>query len=415
MATSAALPLPPEPAPRVSLPSLIARETRRRRRRRIAWAVAALLVPAAGVGAWAALRPRPAPLEARFRSLPVSHGDLVREVRATGRVEAVSTVAVGAEISGRIAAVEVDFNDRVKAGQVLARFDKASLEAQRAQSNALVAAARAAVAQARFDAEQARRTRLRSDELFAKRAQSESEHEAAVTAAALSEARLRAAQAQLAAQEASNAIARTNLGHAVIRSPIDGVVITRAVDPGQTVASMLQTPVLFTLAADLEKMEVEAEVDEADIGEVQVGQRALFTVNAWPDRTFEGRVLEVRNSPRVVQDVVTYAAVVRVDNRERLLRPGMTASVRIETAKVRDVDRVPNAALHFTPPGETRPAEGDVVWRLAGGALERVGVRAGISDGELTAIESGVLVAGAPVLVELTPVGKKAYGLDRAP
>lgn len=415
MATPATGPLRFEPAAKVSLPEVVARETRRRRRRRVAWLAAALLAPLAAAVAVVALRPRPPPLEERFRQQPVSRGELVREVQATGRLDAVSSVAVGAEISGRIATVEVDFNDPVEAGQVLARFDRASLEAQRAQSNAMVAAARAAVAQAASDLEQARRSLERSRQLFSQKAQSEMEHEGASTAVALAEARWSAARAQLAAQEANNVLARTNLDHAVIRSPIDGVIISRNIEPGQTVASLLQSPVLFTVAADLQRMEVETNVDEADVGEVKVGQPAAFTVNAWPGRTFAGKVVAVRNAPQVVQDVVTYVAVVRVDNDDLALRPGMTASVRIEVARVADAVQVPNAALHFTPPGQARPGRGDAVYRLDRGRIEEVPVRAGVTDGEHTAIAAEGLAPGDQVLVDLTPEGKKAYADGRAP
>jgi HlyD family secretion protein len=346
----------------------------------------------------------------RFRAVGVIHGNLVREVRATGHVEAVSTVSVGAEISGRIATVEVDYNDHVKAGQILARFDRTALEAQRAQSSALAVSAQAQVAQARFDLAQAKRNAKRSDDLFARQAIAESEREAASTALSLAGERVRAAVATLGAQEASATVARTNLDHSVIRAPIDGVIITRDVDPGQTVASMLQTPVLFTLAADLTKMEVVAAVDEADIAEITLGQVAPFTVNAYQHRTFEGVVTEVRNAARVVQDVVTYGAVIAIQNADLALKPSMTASVRIRTGVVENVDQVPNAALRFSPPGEaivTTPG----VWIIEGQELRRHAVTPGLSDGELTAIAADELPTASQVIVDLTPAGKKAYAL----
>lgn len=400
---------------RVPLPELIAREKRRARQRRWRWLSLLLLVPLSIAGVWALARPKPVPVGERFRQQPVKHGDLVREVRATGQVEAVTTVLVGAEISGRIATVNVDYNDHVTAGQVMATFDRASLEAQRAQTNALVAAGRATTAQAKADLEQARRNRVRADELFAQHAITATEHENAVTSALVTEARLRAAEAQLAAQEANAAVAKTNLDHSVIRAPIDGVVITRNVDPGQTVASMLTTPTLFTVAADLTRMEVVAAVDEGDIAGVKPEQLASFTVTAWPDRTFQGVVAEVRNAARIVQDVVSYDAVVSVDNADLALRPGMTASLRIRTGEAKDIDSVPNAALHFTPPGEKRPASGDAVWVLDGDTPVLVPVEPGISDGEWTAVRSAGLSPGRQVLVDLTPKGKVAYGLANAP
>lgn len=393
-----------------SLPALVARERSRRRRRLITWSSLALVTAVAIAAAIIASRPRPAPMAARFRTSQPTKGDLVREVRATGALEAVSTVSVGAEISGRIATVEVDFNQRVTAGQVLARFDVSALEAQRTQSAAVALGAKAQLAQARSDLEQASRNKARSDALFAQKAQTDAEHEAAVTALSVAQARVAASEATLAAQTALATIARTNLDRAIIRSPIDGVIITRNIDAGQTVAATLSSPVLFTVAADLRKMEVLASVDEADIAEVHPGQRVTFTVTAFPERTFEGSVTEVRNAARVVQDVVTYGVVVEVDNLDLALRPGMTASVKIRTGFVADVQRVPNAALHFTPPGEAK-SEQPRVWWLEGDALVNRAVTPGLSDGEDTALEGAPLPPNVALLIDLSPEGKKAYGL----
>jgi HlyD family secretion protein len=394
------------------LTALIERERQRRRRTHIAWWVALGCIPIVAAGAWITLRPRPVPLAARFRMQAVSQGDLVREVRATGRLEAVTTVQVGAEISGRIASVEVDYNARVRAGQVLARFDRAALSAQLTQSTATLAAARAALEQARTDRDRTAADLARAEQLHARKILADADYRTAVATTRLNEQRVAAAEAQLAAQQAANSVARTNLDHAVIRAPIDGVVITRNVDPGQTVASMLQTPVLFTVAADLRRMRVVAAVDEADIGELAIGQTTTFTVDAYPDRVFQGVVTEVRNSPVIVQDVVTYGVVVVVDNQDQALKPGMTASVRIRTAAASHVLSVPNAALRFTPPGEQSGHEPGV-WILEGGALRRVAVQPGISDGESTEVSSHALDAGSSVIVDLTPEGRKADGSFR--
>jgi HlyD family secretion protein len=337
-------------------------------------------------------------------------GDVVREVRATGHVEAVTTVQVGAEISGRIASVEVDYNDAVKAGQVLARFDRDVLVAQQAQGLASLAAARASLEQAKTDREHTARDLVRIEQLHKTGALSDAEEDNSRAAARLASERVLAADANLSAQEAAYSVARTSLEHSVIHSPIDGIVITRNVDPGQTVASVFQTPVLFTVAADLRKMRVIAAVDEADIGEVAANQRASFTVNAYPDRTFEGVVTEVRNSPVVVQDVVTYGAVIEVDNLDLALKPGMTASARVRTATAKNTMRVPAAAIRFMPPGESS-ADRPGVWLLEGNALRRVDVTPGVSDGELTAVSPGPLVPGRMLLVDLTPQGRKAYGV----
>jgi HlyD family secretion protein len=339
----------------------------------------------------------------------VTEGDVVREVHATGHVEAVTTVQVGAEISGRLASVEVDFNDRVRAGQVMARFDRALLATQLAQARATLSAAQAALSQADVDAGHALSNLARTEQLYRQKIAPDTDYENAFVAARVAQQRFLAAQAQVAAQQAAYDLARTTMSHAEIRSPIDGIVVTRNVDPGQTLASVFMTPVLFTVAADLSKMRVLAAVDEADIGEVLPGQSASFTVNAWPERTFVGAVTEVRNSPAIVQDVVTYQAVIEVANPDLALKPGMTASVRVRTASALHTLRVPAAALHFSPPDQP---EHDTpgLWIFRNRALHRVEVRAGISDGQLTAI-SGDPPAGTAVLLELTPAGRTAYGL----
>ncbi len=393
-----------------SLATLIEGENRRKRRRRVVLLSLLALIPLLSVAGWRVVRPKPVAMAARFRSAAVSRGDILREVSATGHLEAITTVQVGAEISGRISNVEVDYNDRVTAGQVLARFDRAALSAQQAEIRATLAAARSALEQAKTDRDHAATQKARAEQLFASNLVSESERDNASNAARLATQRVAAAEAQLAAQQAAASLAKTNLDHTIIRSPIDGVVITRNVDPGQTVASMLQTPVLFTVAADLRRMHVIAAVDEADIGEVALKQTATFTVNAYPNRTFEGLVTEVRNSPQTVQDVVVYGTEVEVDNADLALKPGMTASVRIRTAVARDVLRVPAAAFQFAPPAE-KANDGLGVWLLSAGALKRVQIRAGTSDGELTAVPNGLLAVGDAVLFELTPDGRKAYGI----
>jgi HlyD family secretion protein len=241
---------------------------------------------------------------------------------------------------------------------------------------------------------------------------SSAEAETADARARLATQRVDAAEAQYVAQQAALQLAETAQDHTVIVSPIDGVVITRNVDPGQTVASALQAPLLFSVAADLRQMQVVAAVDEADIAEVEPDQIATFTVTAFAERLFQGRVTEVRNSPVIVQDVVTYGAVVAVDNLDLSLRPGMTASVRIRTAKAEDVLRLPNAALHFAPPGEAAP-DGKGVWIIDSGVLSRRPLVVGISDGELSELKESGLAEGAEVLTELTLEGRKAYDVGR--
>ncbi len=396
---------------RNSLPQLIQREKRRRWRRWTLFALLLACVPALAAALWIQLRPSPTPFVARFRTARVSVGNILREVHATGRLEAITTVQVGSEISGRLESVEVDHNDHVKAGQVMARFDRSALAAQQAQVQASLAAARAAVEQAKVDRDRALRDSERAERLFANTLIPESERDSVATSARLAQQKVAAAEAQVAAQQASYTLAKTNLDHTLIRAPIDGVVITRNVDPGQTVASIMQTPVLFTVAADLRKMRVIAAVDEADIGDVAVKQAATFTVNAYPNRIFAGVVIEVRSSPEIVQDVVTYGTEVEVDNFDLALKPGMTATVRIRTAAADNVLRAPAAAFQFTPPGE-KPSAEPGVWLLSRGALRRVAVKPGISDGELTSVAPGVLTSGDEVIFELTSEGRKSYGIQ---
>ncbi len=395
------------PPPKSTLLELISRERLRRRHRHlISWSAVAAL-PILAVAVWLALRQRPVPLAARFHLVPVTQGDVLREVRATGHVEAVTMVQIGAETSGRIASVEVDYNDRVKQGQVLARFDRVALEAQLAQTQASAASARAALEQAKTERDRSARDLVRAQQLFDGKSLSETDRDNTSATARLAEQRVAAADAQLAAQQAAHDLARTNLDHAVIHSPIDGIVITRNVDPGQTVASTLQTPVLFSVAADLRRMRVVAAVDEADIGEVAQRQQAFFVVNAYPDRVFDGLVTEVRNSPVVVQDVVTYGTVVEVANLDLALKPGMPASVRIRTATAKDALHAPSSALIHSAwrRPETRPG-----WVLEGLTLPES--TCGLASATAkSGIGRGVLAPGQNVLAELSSEGKKAYGL----
>lgn len=401
-----------KPLARAPLAQVIRDEERRHKRQVLSGVVATLAVIALAVAAYYTFRPKPPPFADRFRVQPVTRGDITREVHATGHAEAVTTVQVGAEISGRIASVEVDFNQRVKKDQVLARFDRMALQAQLAQTAAALAVARTALEQAKTERLQALRTRNRSLQLHQQGSLPDADRDVAEANAELAVQRVASAEAQVAAQSAAWELARTNLSHTEIRSPIDGIVITRNIDPGQSVASVLQSPTLFSVAADLRVMRVIGAVDEADVGEVHEGQTATFSVSAYPEREFTGKVTEVRNAPSVVQDVITYGTVIAADNSDLALKPGMTASVRIRTARAEAVTRVPIAALHFNPPqSSARTTHG--VWVVDGQSLRHVPVRVGISDGEYTAVDASDLPLGAPVIVELTPVGRTAYGLGK--
>ena len=280
-----------------------------------------------------------------FVTAEIQRGDIAVTVTATGTLQALKTVQVGSQISGTILALYADFNDQVKKGQVLAQLDPTFLKAQ-------VAQAQADLEKAVASAELSRREYERALSLFEKNMISESDRDAALTNYDLARAEIKSSQANLDRL-------KTNLAYATITSPIDGVIISRDVDVGQTVAASLQAPTLFTIAQDLAKMEVKTSIDEADIGKIADGQKARFTVDAYPELLFEGLVKQVRLSPQVEQNVVSYDVILNVSNPDLLLKPGMTANVVIEIDKRENVLKVPAAALRFRLSGlrseSTRP------------------------------------------------------------
>src|SRR6478609_5244984 len=280
-------------------------------------AIVLALVALVAAGWWWSTR-KAAAAEGAFRTAAVERGDIRVAISATGTLAAISTVDVGSQISGQVTDVLVDFNDQVHKGQVIARIDPSTYQAQIAQGDAQVASARGDLDLARAARDQAR-------------------------------AQVNAAQAQITQQQASTQTTQLNLQRTVIRSPVDGVVLTRTIEPGQTVAASLQAPVLFQIAEDLSKMEIVLQIDEADIGQVKVGQGVNFTVDAFPDRNFRGNVQQVRLSATNTNNVITYPVVVTVDNRDGVLLPGMTVNAEIEVSRRDDVLKIPNAALRFKP------------------------------------------------------------------
>ncbi|MDP4236244.1 MAG: efflux RND transporter periplasmic adaptor subunit, partial [Bacteroidota bacterium] len=270
------------------LSELIERENKRQANRRLRRRIGLIALPFVLAALWFfVLAPKPVPMAMRFRMSHLSTGDIVREVRATGEVEAVTTVQVGAEVSGRLASVQVDFNDRVKKGQVLARFDLTLLQAEYNQAATAATAAVSARNQAKTNRDKSKLDFDRTKKLYDQKLLAQSDYDAAVAIMRNADESVDAAEAQLLSLKAAATVARTNLKHGTIFAPIDGIIITRNIDSGQTLASVFQTPILFSVAADLEKMQVIAAVDEADIGELKEGQHATFTVNAYPDRVFE--------------------------------------------------------------------------------------------------------------------------------
>ncbi len=279
----------------------------------------------------------------------ITRGDIVSTVTATGELNALNVVEIGTQVSGTVQEIYVDYNSVVKAGQLLALIDPSVLRLTLSESEASLAVYQASVASAQASLADSQRQLARNKELLdrkliARSTVDTSETDVAVRRAALREAQSRVVQARAAVERA-----KTNLNYTRITSPVNGVVIDRQVDAGQTVAASLQTPTLFKVAEDLTRMQIETKVDEADIGTVAEGQNVTFRVDAFPDETFDGKVVQVRIAPSTSDSVVTYTVIIHVDNPELKLKPGMTANVSIETAKASDVLRIPVAALRFTP------------------------------------------------------------------
>lgn len=382
------------------------------RSRKGAVLVGVLLLALVLVWFWA--RGSAEPNAVAYQEVAVERGDIEASVTATGTLSALVTVDVGSQISGRIQALYADFNSRVEAGQRIAKIDPALFEAavERAQAN--VAAAEASIKRAEVQAADARRQAERTETLITRGLIARSERDTAATAAAAAEADLTAARASALQARASLREARANLEYTDILSPTEGVVISRSVNVGQTVAASLQAPVLFTIAQDLRQMQVNTSVAEADIGRLRDGMAVYFTVDAYPGERFEGQVRQIRNAATVNLNVVTYDAVIDVDNPALKLKPGMTANVRFIIDARDDVLRVPAAALRFRPAsGETpRPvrvpdgasssdrsaSRGDAVWVLREGRPQRVPVNTGLSDGLHVELTGNELAEGDRVI-----------------
>jgi len=353
----------------------------------------------------------------KFRTQAATQGDIRATVTATGTMNAVTTVLVGTQVSGTIKTLFVDFNSPVKKGQILAQIDPATFQAQVDQARANLLAAQANVQKAEASVVDTRRTLERNKTLFARNLIAKSDVDTAETNSLSAEAQLSASKAAVAQTRAALDFAETNFRYTKIISPVDGTVISRNVDVGQTVAASFQTPTLFNIAQDLTRMQIDTSVDEADIGKIKVDQPVEFSVDAYPDITFKGKVSEVRNAPITVQNVVTYDVVVKVDNPDLKLKPGLTANVSIILDEKKGVLRVPNSTLRFRPAEtskETTPQKGpadqkgSAVWVLADKKPKRVGVKTGISDGNYTEILSGDLKEGDAVIVESISGAKKS-------
>ena len=400
----------------------------RRPRRRWLWALFFLaLIGAVGTWGWITFAQASGKIE--YETAEVTRGEIVVTVTATGSVQPTTQVDVSSELSGALARVLVDFNDRVEVGQVLAELDDTRLTDQVLTAKAQLQAAEASLKQAEAAVREAVENFASQSELDRRGQSTRLKMVAAEVARDRAAAVVDGAIADVALARARVSEAETELKKAVIRSPITGVVLNRTAEPGQIVAASLNAPVLFTLAEDLARMELRVDVDEADIGRVAVGNQAQFTVDAYPGRSFPATITTVRYAPETTEGVVTYKAVLSVDNSEGLLRPGMTATASIAVTVQDDALRVPNAALRYAPPqiseddggrggsgliGMIMPRRnsgpvltrgtsvGQSVWVLQNGVPTEIAVTPGDTDGKLTAITAEGLKAGDLVIVDQT-------------
>jgi HlyD family secretion protein len=400
------------------------------------WLIVALLVAAAvtTVVIWKKMEKSNS---VQYKTQEVVRANLTVIVTATGTLQPTNKVDVGSELSGIIKSVEVDYNDRVKVGQVLARLDTSKLEAQVTQSKAALESAKAKVlqAQATISETHSKLAQLqRVRELSNSKVPSQSELDAAEAAFERANADEASAKAAVSQAQATLEANETDLSKTVIRSPINGIVLTRSVEPGQTVAASFTAPVLFTLAEDLAQMELHVNVDEADVGKVQEGQKATFSVAAYPNRTFEARIKQARYGSSTTSGVVTYETVLKVNNSDLSLRPGMTATADVTVKKVENAILIPSAALRFTPPiqEEKNPSASLVgallphppkpesqqrdeattnkkqqqVWTLKNGQLSAIPVTIGSTDGTMTEVVTGDIKPGMALVVDTVSAGK---------
>lgn len=350
--------------------------------------------------------------ESPFVTAKVDRGRISARVTASGTLSALVTVQVGSQVSGRIQNLYVDYNSPVKKGQVIARIDPQLYQAALEQSRANLMAAEANLAKAKVQSADAERQAKRANDLVEQKLISQADRDTARANADAAVASVAAAQASVAQTKAALNQAQANLGYTQILSPTDGVVISRSVDVGQTVAASLQTPTLFVIAQDLRQMQVDTNVAESDIGKLSEGMEVKFTVDAYPGERFKGSVRQIRNAAQTVQSVVTYDAVVAVDNSDLRLKPGMTANVTFAYADKPDVLRAPNAALRYRPAANLLPksAEGATksergngqrtLWILRDGQPQPLPVKIGISDGVQTEIVEGEIKEGDEIITD---------------
>ena len=413
----------PNPAEIEAVLGLDARGRSKRWLRRSWWLAAVLALVA--LGGWYFVARQSAKETVTYQTVAAKHADLVVTVTATGKIAPTTQVDISSEMSGVIRTVNVDANSVIRKGDVLAELDTVSLTAQRDRARASLVQAKAQVENARATVTETDLALSRAQTLHQKGLNSKQDLDAATATRARASAALASAEAQVLVAEADLKIQETYLVKARILSPVDGIVLARKAEPGQTVAASLSSPVLFTIAEDLTRMEVEADVDEADIGGVKEGQRADFTVEAFADRSFPARIEKVEFSPTTTDNVVTYTAVLSVDNKDVLLRPGMTATAHIVINEVPNALTVPNNAFRYQPPKvnvssgfsltnlfiprmprfEKSTANAVVngersLWVLVDGTPAQVTVKTGATDGLMTEIKpGGAVTEGSQIII----------------
>lgn len=364
----------------------------------------------AGLVTWWIRRPN----EVHYLTATVSRGEVVRTVVATGSVNPVVTVQVGSYVSGIIKALYCDYNTRVKAGQLCAKIDPKPFQVAVDQAKGNLEIAVAQLAKDKANLKYARTNYKRDQRLLKSGIVSQDTLDSDQNVYQQAEAQIQLDKASIIQRKAALEAAQVNLSYTNIVSPVDGTVVSRNVDVGQTVAASFQTPTLFLIAQDLTKMQVDTNVSESDIGAVKVGQRAYFTVEAYPGKRFDGKVTEVREAPITVQNVVTYDAVISVNNPSHLLLPGMTANAHIVTAERQNVLRIPAQALLFNPSGQSlnkqtthTASKEQGVWILRSGHPIHVPVKTGLSDGTYVEVTSSTLKAGDSIIVGEAPAGER--------
>ena len=423
--------------PSISVAEALGANGKPRQKKRFKWLVILILLLAACVTSALAIKGMDQPDPVQYKTEKVERGNLTVTVTATGNLEPTNQVEVGSELSGTIRDVAVEENSRVKVGQVLVRLDTTKLKAQYLEAKAKLASAEAKVLQALATTREAESnlTRLKHvRQLSNNKVPSQYDLDAAEATLARASADAASAKADVSQTRAALDVTETDLKKAVIRSPMNGVVLDRNVEPGQTVAASLEAPVLFTLAEDLAQMELKVDVDEADVGLVREGQEATFVVDAYPDRSFKAQITRVCYGSDTTDGVVTYETVLKLDNKDLSLRPGMTATADIIVKNLKDVVLIPNAALRFSPPVEKKDEPGrslmdsllpgppkqtkenheqpDIagngrrIWILENGQPRAVSIKVGVSDEVMTQVMDGSLTLGMQVILERLNDGK---------